>query len=136
VVNSGSLVLCSPTHRPVEALAALILAAQDGDVLAPVDVVVPSGLAGVTLRRAVAGSRGLANVRFALMPQLAERLCARHLALMPGALRRPLAPGDRNKAVQHVLASATGTGKLLAAAKRQRATARLPSSTGLKRWPG
>jgi ATP-dependent helicase/nuclease subunit B len=125
VVNSGSLVLCSPTHRPVEALAALILAAQDGDVLAPVDVVVPSGLAGVTLRRAVAGSRGLANVRFALMPQLAERLCARHLALMPGALRRPLAPGDRNKAVQHVLASATGTGKLLAAAKRQRATARL-----------
>jgi len=125
VVNSGSLVLCSPGHRPVEALAALIVAAQDGDVLAPIDVVVPSGLAGVTLRRAVAGSRGLANVRFASMPQLAERLCARHLALMPGALRRPLVPGDRSKAVQHVLASATGPGKLLAAAKRQRATARL-----------
>ncbi len=125
MVNSGSLVLCSPGHRPVEALASLILAAQDGDVLAPVDVVVPSGPAGVTLRRAVAGSQGLANVRFATMPQLAERLCARHLALMPGTLRRPLIPGDRSKAVQHVLASATGPGMLLAAATRQRATARL-----------
>ncbi len=73
----------------------------------------------------MAGSQGLANVRFATMPQLAERLCARHLALTPGALRRPLVPGDRRKAVQHVLASATGPGKLLAAATRQRATARL-----------
>lgn len=94
-------------------------------MLAPVDVVVPSGLAGVTLRRAAAGPRGLANVRFSSMPQLAERLCARHLALLPGPLRRPLAPGDRSKAVQQALTTATGTGKLLAAAKRQRATAGL-----------
>lgn len=126
--RSGGLVACSPEHRPADALAAMIVATQDGDVLAPVDVVVPSGLAGVTLRRAAAGSRGLANVRFSSMPQLAERLCARHLALRPGPLRRPLAPGDRGKAVQQVLASATGPGKLLAAAKRQRATAGLLES--------
>jgi ATP-dependent helicase/nuclease subunit B len=117
--------MCSTVQRPVDALAALIVAAQDGDVLAPVDVVVPSGLAGVTLRRAAAGPKGLANVRFASMPQLAERLCARHLALASGPLRRPLVPGDRSRVVQQVLASAIGPGRLLAAAKRQRATAGL-----------
>lgn len=128
VSNSRDLIICSSGHRPVEALAALIGAAQEGDVLAPVDVVVPSCLAGVTLRRAAAGPRGLANVRFSSMPRLAERLCARHLAMRPGPLRRPLAPGDRSKAVQQVLTSATGPGKLLAAAKRHRATAGLLES--------
>jgi len=120
-----SLVLCSSGVSPVEALAELIVVIQDCDVLAPVGVIVPSGLAGVTLRRAAAGPRGLANVRFSSMPQVAERLCARHLALLPGPLRRPLAPGDRSKAVQQALTSAAGTGKLLTGAKRQRATAGL-----------
>ena len=122
---SGSLVLCSSGQPPAQALAALIVAVQDGDVLAPVDVIVPTGLAGVTLRRAAAGPRGLANVRFSSMPQLAERLCARHLALLPGPLRRPLVPGDRSKAVRQALTSTPGTGKLLTAARRQRATAGL-----------
>ena len=125
VDTRGSLVICSSGLSPVEALADLIVTVQDGDVLAPVDVIVPSGLAGVTLRRAAAGPRGLANVRFSSMPQLAERLCARHLALRSGPLRRPLAPGDRSKAVQQALTSATDTGKLLAAARRHRSTAGL-----------
>jgi ATP-dependent helicase/nuclease subunit B len=118
------LVSCSP-ELGVEALAACIVAAQDGDVLAPVEVIVPNGLAGVTLRRAAAGPRGLANVRFSSLPQLAERLCARHLARMPGPLRRPLAPGDRSAAIQRVLATTPGTGPLREAAHRQRATAGL-----------
>lgn len=125
MIRTPGLVVCSPTQRLGEVLAKLITTAQDGDVLAPVDVIVPSAPAGVTLRRAAAGPRGLANVRFSSMPQLAERLCARHFALIPGALRRPLGPGDRGRAVQEVLAAATGTGKLLAAARRHRATAGL-----------
>ena len=64
-------------------------------------------------------------MRCACIPQLADRRCARHLAMMPGPIRRPLVPGDRSKAVQQILASAAGPGKLLAAAKRQRATAGL-----------
>lgn len=66
-----------------------------------------------------------ANVRFGSLPQLAERLCARSLALGPGPLRRPLAPGDRSTAVRQVLAAATGRGPLLLAARRQSATADL-----------
>ncbi len=125
---SGRAFLCSPGHRPAQVLAAAITAAQGGDVLAPVDVVVPSGLAGVTLRRAAARPRGWANVRFSSMPQLAERLCSRALALAPGLPRRPLAPPDRSLAVRQVLNLATEDSPLLRAAQRQRATAGLLAS--------
>jgi ATP-dependent helicase/nuclease subunit B len=118
------VVVCG-TAGVVPQLAAAITAAQQGDSLAPVDVVVPTGVAGVTLRRAAAGTHGWANVRFASLPQLAERLSARFLALQPDGLRRPLAPGDRAKAVQQVVMTAPGDGPLLRAARRQRATAGL-----------
>lgn len=102
-----------------------ITAAQAGDPLAPVDVVVPSGVAGVTLRRAAAGPRGWANVRFSSMPQLAERLTARELALAPGPARRPMTPADRAAAVRRVVATAPEYGPVLAAARRQPATTEL-----------
>lgn len=117
--------VCSPDRGVVEALAAEIVAAQGGDVLAPVEVVVQTGLAGVTLRRAATGPRGLANVRFSSLPQLAERLCARQLALAPGPLRRPLTPADRSRALQQVLTSPPGDGPLRRAAQQHRATAGL-----------
>jgi RecB family exonuclease len=111
--------------RPtVEELKQAIRDAQAGDVLAPVDVIVPNGVSGVTLRRAVAGRTGLANVRFSTLPQLAERLAARHLALAAGPLRRPLADGDRATAVQATLAAAPES-RLVAAARKQAATAHL-----------
>ena len=79
----GSLVFSPAGPSMVTALQQVIDAARNGDLLTPVDVVTPTAVAGVTLRRAVAGTKGLANVRFSTLPQLAERLAARHLALAP-----------------------------------------------------
>lgn len=112
----------SPT---VVALGDAIATARDGNPLAPVDVVVPNGVAGVTLRRAVAGAKGLANVRFSTLPQLAERLAARHIALAEGPLRRPLIDGDRATAVHATLAVADPKNRLALSASSQRATAKL-----------
>ncbi|MFC3688582.1 PD-(D/E)XK nuclease family protein [Aquipuribacter hungaricus] len=106
------------------ALGRAVTAAQAGDPLAPVEVVVPTSLAGVTLRRGSAGPRGWANVRFGSLPQLAERLCTVELALGPGPARRPLTALDRRRAVAEMLAAAA-TSPLVAAARRQRATADL-----------
>src|ERR1700712_5534716 len=94
-------------------LADAVEAAQAGDVLAPVDVVAPNGIAGVTLRRASAGPRGWANVRFSTLAQLAERLSLRYVAMLPGPLRRPLGPEDRSRAVQSAVESSSGGGRLL-----------------------
>jgi hypothetical protein len=57
-----------------DALAAAIHAAQGDDPLAPVTVVVPSNLAGLSARRTLASRRGLANVAFDTAFGLAERL--------------------------------------------------------------
>ncbi|MGQ0466157.1 MAG: PD-(D/E)XK nuclease family protein [Sporichthyaceae bacterium] len=122
----GSLVFAAPGVPTVAALHRLIHTARSGDALRPVDVVVPSAVAGVTLRRAVAGKQGLANVRFGTLPQLAERLAARHLALAPESLR-PMSVGDRAVVVQRVLAAAKGS-PLVNAARAQRATARMVQS--------
>lgn len=99
------------------ALREAVVDAQADDPLRPVDVVVPTTVVGVTVRRAVAG-HGLANVRFSSLPQLAERLAARHLVLTG---RRPLAPPARDRAAR--LALRRGTGALADAATRHFATA-------------
>ncbi|MGZ4798076.1 MAG: PD-(D/E)XK nuclease family protein [Acidimicrobiia bacterium] len=57
-----------------EALRAAIGAAQDGDRLAPVTVVVSSNSAGLSARRTLAERAGLANVGFVTPFALAERL--------------------------------------------------------------
>jgi ATP-dependent helicase/nuclease subunit B len=84
---------------------------QNSDRLAPVDVVVPSAVAGMTVRRQLADP-GLANVRFSSLPQLAERLALRSLALSD---RRPLAATARSHAVRAAVAA--GTGALATAAR-------------------
>ncbi|MGH9243883.1 MAG: PD-(D/E)XK nuclease family protein [Acidimicrobiales bacterium] len=68
------------------ALIATIAEAQAADPLAPVTVVVPSATAGVTLRRRLAtrgldpARRGVANVRFLTLPELADQLALPRLA--------------------------------------------------------
>ena len=57
-----------------EALRDAIRAAQDGDPLAPVTIVVPSNLAGLSARRTLAEQGGIANVAFDTPFGLAERL--------------------------------------------------------------
>ncbi|MEY2436925.1 MAG: ATP-dependent helicase/nuclease subunit [Acidimicrobiaceae bacterium] len=74
------------------ALAAVLSQAKDGDPLRPVTVVVPSALAGITLRRrlateGIAGGAGLVAVGFIAFPELAQRLASADLAVEG---RRPL----------------------------------------------
>lgn len=73
---------------------------QGLDRLTPVDVVVPSAVAGMTVRRQLVDP-GLANVRFSSLPQFAERLALRHLALIG---RRPLTHAARTSALRTAIA--------------------------------
>ncbi|HWH30553.1 MAG TPA: hypothetical protein VNU26_16635, partial [Mycobacteriales bacterium] len=77
---------------------------QRDDSLSPVDVVVPSAVAGMTVRRQLADP-GLANVRFSSLPQLVERLARRHLALTD---QRPLTSAARSLAVRAAIADGNG----------------------------
>jgi RecB family exonuclease len=61
-------------REATEALRAAIAAAQADDRLAPVTVIVPSNLAGLSARRTLAEASGLANVAFDTPFGLAERL--------------------------------------------------------------
>jgi len=88
------------------ALKQLVTAAKAGDLVAPVDVVVPSSVASVTVRRQLADP-GLVNVRFSSLPQLADRLAARHMAL---AGVTPIAAAARSLAVRTAIR--TGSGRL------------------------
>ena len=115
----GRILFSQPGAAAVTALRTVLDEVRAGDVLAPVDVIVPTGVAGVTVRRAVAGAGGLANVRFSALPQVAERLAARHLALTGHAVSRPLTAAVRSQAVRATVASADGT---LARAAKHRAT--------------
>jgi len=119
-VRAVGQILFSQSGAPaLEALRTVLDAVRGGDPLAPVDVIVPTGVAGVTVRRAVAGDAGLANVRFSALPQVAERLAARHLALTGQSVSRPLTAAVRSQAVRATIAGAHGT---LAKAARHRAT--------------
>jgi ATP-dependent helicase/nuclease subunit B len=115
----GQIVFSSPGAAALESLRAVLDEVRAGDPLAPVDVIVPTGVAGVTVRRVVAGDAGLANIRFSALPQVAERLAARHLALTGPSVSRPLTSAVRSQAVRATVASATGT---LARAAQHRAT--------------
>jgi len=115
----GQIVFSQPGAPALEALRTVLDEVRGGDPLAPVDVIVPTGVAGVTVRRALAGDAGLANVRFSALPQVAERLAARHLALTGHSVSRPLTAAVRSQAVRAIIAGAHGT---LAKAARHRAT--------------
>ncbi|MGH3450531.1 MAG: PD-(D/E)XK nuclease family protein [Haloechinothrix sp.] len=120
-----SLITASPGAAAVAALRDVLDGVRGGDPLAPVDVVVPSATAGVTVRRVVAGEHGLANVRFDSLPQVAERLAARHLALGYDSVRRPLTQVSCSRAVRAAVQAADPRPGSLAASARHRATAGL-----------
>ena len=104
----------SPALR--EALWRLVREAKDdGGVLAPVTVVGPSQYANLSLRQEL-GRSGFANVRFILLPMLAELLGG---ASMARAGRRPLTPVLEAVAVRGALQSAQ---EPLAQVKEHRST--------------
>jgi hypothetical protein len=117
---AGRLLLV-PYGEPATArLGQLVAEARAGDPLAPVTVVVPSAVAGATLRRRLAiASGGLANVTFQSLPQLADALAAPHLA----ELGRPGVPPTVARAhVRAALATDAGAlGPVAASAATERA---------------
>ncbi len=87
-----------------EALDA-ITSGRRADPLAPVTVVVPSHVAGLQLRRRLAGRGAFAGVRFETLPRVAELIAAGHLA---AAGRRPLARPIGDYLTQELAAAAPG----------------------------
>ena len=115
--------------RPAYArLRDVVVAAKDGDPLAPVTVAIPSNYAGLTARRLLAsgglgpvspqGRPGLVNVGFLALDRVAELLGAPALA---AAGRRPLTPPIAAEALRAELAAAPG---VFAAAAAHPATER------------
>ena len=90
----------------VEALREAIAAAKGGDPLQPVTVAVPSNYAGLSLRRALGSTgRGLVNVRFIVLPRIAELLGSPALAEEG---KRPLTSPVRAEAVRAAVAADPG----------------------------
>ena len=87
-----------------EALWGLVREAQRDDALAPVTVVGPSSYANLSLRQEL-GAGGFANVRFILLPVLAELLGG---AAMARSGRRPLTAVLERVWLREVMAGATG----------------------------
>jgi hypothetical protein len=96
-----------PYGQPaVEALRETIAAAKGGDPLQPVTVAVPSNYAGLSLRRALGSSgRGIVNVRFIVLPRIAELLGSPALAEQK---KRPLTSPVRAEAVRAAVAADPG----------------------------
>ena len=83
-----------------ERLGSLVDEAKAANDLAPVTVVPPSPYAGMSLRRILAGKKGLFNVRFLMSDGLAEHLGA---PAMAGREKRPLPPLVEMSAVRAVV---------------------------------
>ena len=92
-----------------ERLGFLVDEAKAANDLAPVTVVPPSPYAGMSLRRMLAGRKGLFNVRFLMADGLAEHLGA---PAMAGREKRPLPSLVEMSAVRAVVRETVGQGIL------------------------
>ena len=99
-----SAVYLEPIARAQTRLESLISECQAQDSLSPVTVIVPRRYAALFLRRSI-GQRGLANVRFMVMPQLAELLGGQAVAARG---LRPLKPMIEYEAVRIAASKASG----------------------------
>ena len=101
--DTGRLIVDRQSPALKEALWRLVKQAkEDGGLLAPVTVVGPSQYANLSLRQEL-GRSGFVNVRFILLPMLAELLGG---AAMARAGRRPLTPVLENVLVRASLEQA------------------------------
>ncbi|MXZ85005.1 MAG: hypothetical protein F4Z02_05040 [Acidimicrobiia bacterium] len=96
-------VICTPYGAPAtERMGEQIAVFKNGDLLAPVTVVVPTNIAGLATRRALgARDQGIAAVNFLKMFDLAERLAGRQMA--DEYRRRPLSGPVLSATVRSVL---------------------------------
>jgi len=97
-------------------LADLIADRKQTDPFAPVTVVVPSQYAGVVLRRALAADQGLLNVRFMILPRLAEYLGSPTLAKNGIS---PLIPLIELASIRHIAIESGSDGPLSAVAQHE-----------------
>ena len=100
-----SAIYLEPISQAQERLESLISERQAQDRLAPVTVIVPRRYAALFLRRNI-GQRGLANIRFMVMPQLAALLGGRTVAARG---LRPLKPMIEYEAVRIAASRASGS---------------------------
>ena len=98
-------------QNAAQRLSDLISERKQADPFAPVTVVVPSQYAGVMLRRALAADHGLLNVRFMILPRLAEYLGSPTLAKEGKALLTPLV---ELASIQHIATESVVDGPLRA----------------------
>lgn len=100
-----SAIYFEPISQAQDRLESLISERQAQDRLAPVTVIIPRRYAALFLRRNI-GQRGLANVRFMVMPQLAALLGGRTVAARG---LRPLKPMIEYEAVRIAASRASGS---------------------------
>lgn len=100
-------VRCTPVFAPdaIEALAAAVRAAKQGNPLAPVTVIVPTNAVGVTARRRLGADGGVAAIELVTPGRLAERIAGADLA---AAGRRPVSTPLIDITVREVLRHAPG----------------------------
>ena len=103
-LGGGRLVVGRQSSALREALWGLVREAKRGDPLAPVTVVGPSSYANLSLRQEL-GAGGFANVKFIVLPVLAELLGG---AAMARSGRRPLTSVLERVLLREVLGGATG----------------------------
>ena len=91
----------------MERLAQAVVAAKNGDPFAPVSVLVGSGAAGVSLRRAIARQAPIANVRTFTVAAFAAAIASDAL---DASGRAPLTSAVRRRAVRAAIADAATQG--------------------------